>query len=62
MKEETVGELSERMTDAQLITYCSSHAQGSAMIHLLCDRLTEANMRQQAIRHKLEDLIELSGK
>jgi len=49
----------EHMTDSQLVDHCSSHADGSELVHVLCDRLTERAMRLAAANHKLTELQEL---
>jgi len=35
----------QKLNDTDLIMYCSNHAKGNQYIHLLCDRLTQANMK-----------------
>jgi len=45
------------LADADLVVYCSDRADGDALIHALCDRLTQANMRLDALRNGLVNTL-----
>lgn len=46
------------LDDAHLIEYCSMNADGSPLIHILCDRLTQSEMKLKNVSTAIKKIEE----